>query len=129
MLLNYFNKTIRCEFAKEFHFDVKAQYNKSTRDRRLIKLLKLPAVMASGISTIILSSEPNELCDTFLLQEKQAGNKSNKIIEEIIPIVDRLLDYNNITKNYHKYYHLFKLNENYEVDRRSSNTKFKIIEK
>ena len=61
------------------NFDTKAQGNKSTRDRTLIKLLKSPGLMvsASGVSkTIFLSSDPDELCNRlkFLLQEKHAGN-------------------------------------------------------
>ena len=49
--------------AKEMNFDLKAQGNKSTRHRTLIKILKSPAIMvsASGVSkTIFLSSDPDE---------------------------------------------------------------------
>ena len=35
---------------------------KSNRDRTLVKLLESSALMASEISTICLSSDPNELC-------------------------------------------------------------------
>ena len=37
--------------------------------------------MASGTSTIFLSSDPDELCHTlkFLLQQKRAGNNSDII--------------------------------------------------
>ena len=45
------------------HFNVRAQVRKSTRDHTLIELLKSPHTVASGISTIVLSSDPNELCD------------------------------------------------------------------
>ena len=70
------DKKLMYDFAKEMHFDTKAQGNKSTRDRTLIKLLKSPAIIASGISTIFLSSDPDELCNRLklLLQEKHAGN-------------------------------------------------------
>ena len=46
------DKKLMYDFAKEMHFDTKAQGNKSTRDRTLIKLLKSPGVMvsASGVS-------------------------------------------------------------------------------
>ena len=57
--------------------------------------------MASGISkTIILSSDPKELCDRlkFLFQEKHGGNNSNLIDEEIVPIVDKLIEYKCISK-------------------------------
>ena len=45
------------DFAKKMNFDLKAQGNKSTWDRILIKLLKWPGLMdsVSGVSkTIIL---------------------------------------------------------------------------
>ena len=95
------------DFAKEMHFDTKAQGNKSTRDRTLIKLLKSPGLMisASGVSkTIILSSDTNELCNRLklLLQEKHGGNNSNLINEEIVVIVDKLLEYKCISKKQHK---------------------------
>ena len=78
---------------------------KNDRDESLIRLLKSPAIMASGISkTIFLSSDPNELCDRIklLLQEKHAGNISIIINEEIIAIIDKLLEYKCISKKQHK---------------------------
>ena len=95
------------EFAKEMNFDLKAVGNKSVRDRTLIKLLKSPGliVSASGVSkTIFLSSDADELCNRLklLLQEKQAGNKSDIINDEIIAIVDKLLEYKCISKKQHK---------------------------
>ena len=51
------DKKLMYDFVKETNFDLKAQGNKSTRDRTIIKLLKSPCLMvyASGISkTIIL---------------------------------------------------------------------------
>ena len=98
------DKKLMYEFAKEMHFDLKAPGNKSTRDRKLVKLLESPAIMASGITTIFLSENPNELCDRLklLLQEKQAGNNSDIIIEEIVAIVDKLLEYKCISKKQHK---------------------------
>ena len=99
------DKKLLYDFAKEMHFDLNAPGNKSTRDRKLIKLLKSPAIMASGVlKTIFLSSDPNELCDRLklLLQEKYAGNNSNIINEEIVAIVDKLLEYKCISKKQHK---------------------------
>ena len=98
------DKKLMYDFAKEMHFDVKAQGNKSTRDRKLIKLLESPPIMASGITTIFLSENPNELCDRLklLLQEKQAGNNSDIINQEIVAIIDKLLEYKCITKKQHK---------------------------
>ena len=101
------DKKLMYDFAKEMHFDPKASGNKSTRDRKLIKLLNSPGliVSASGVSkTIFLSSDPNELCDRLklLLQEKHAGNNSDIINDEIDAIIDKLLEYKCISKKQHK---------------------------
>ena len=91
-------------FAKEMNFDLKAQGNKSTRDRTLIKKLKSPAIMALGVTTIFLSENPDEFYNRLklLLQEKQAGNNSDIINDEIVAIVDELLEYKCISKKQHK---------------------------
>ena len=99
------DKKLIYEFAKEMKYDTKSTGRPSTRHESMIRLLDTPAIMASGISkTIILSSDPNELCDRLrlLLQEKHAGNNSNLIDEEIVAIVDKLLEYKCITKKQHK---------------------------
>ena len=101
------DKKLMYDFAKEMHFDLNAPGNKSTRDRKLIKLLNSPGLMfsASGVSkTIFLSSDANELCDRLklLLQEKQAGNNSDIINDEIIAIIDKLLEYKCISKKQHR---------------------------
>ena len=101
------DKKLMYDFAKEMHFDVRAQGNKSTRDRKLIKLLESSSLMvsASGVSkTIFLSSNPNELCDRLklLLEEKHAGKNSDIINDEIVAIIDKLLEYKCITKKQHK---------------------------
>ena len=101
------DKKLLHDFAKEMHFDTKAQGNKSTQDRTLIKLLKSPGliVSASGVSkTIFLSSDPDELCDRLklLLQEKHARNNSDIINNEVVAIIDALLKYKCITKKQHK---------------------------
>ena len=101
------DKKLMYDFAKEMHFDERRVGNKSTRDRTLIKLLNSPGLMvsASGVSkTVFLSSDPNELCDRLklLLQEKQAGNNSDIINQEIVAIVDKLLEYKCISKKEHK---------------------------
>ena len=101
------DKKLMYDFAKEMNFDAKAVGNKSTRYKTLIKLLKSPGLMvsASGVSkTIILSSDPNELCDRLrlLLQKKHAGNNSDIINGEIVAIVDKLLEYRCMSKKQHK---------------------------
>ena len=93
------------ELAKEMNFNMKEKGNKSDRDKSIVRLLKSPAIMASGISkTIFLSSDPDELCNRLklLLQEKHAGNNSDIIDQEIVAIVDKLLEYKCITKKQHK---------------------------
>ena len=87
------------------NYDTKSTGRPSTRHNSIIKILELPAIMASGISkTIILSSDPNELCDRLklLLQEKHAGNNSDIINDGIVAIVDKLLEHKCISKKQHK---------------------------
>ena len=50
------------------------------------------------------SSDPHELCNRLqlLLQEKQAGNNFDIINEKIVAIVEKLLEYNCISKKQHK---------------------------
>ena len=99
------DKKLMYDFTKEKNFDLKAQSNKSARDKTLIKVPKSPGLMvsASGVSkTSFLSSDPDELQDRLklLLQEKLGGN----IIfdEEIFGIFDKLLEYKGISKKQHK---------------------------
>ena len=92
------DKKLMFDFAKEMHFDVKAQGKKTTRGRTFIKFLKSPGSIfsASAVSeTKLLSSDPDELCtrSKLLLQENHAGNNFDIIIEEILAIVDKLIEY------------------------------------
>ena len=99
------DKKLIYEFAKEMNYDTKSTGRPSIRHNSIIKILDSPAIMASGISkTIILFSDPNELCDRLklLLQEKHAGNNSDIINDEIVAIVDKLLEYKCISKKQHK---------------------------
>ena len=99
------DRKIIYQFAKEMNYDIKSTGRPSTRHNSMIRLLDQPAIMASGISkTIILSSDPNELCDRLklLLQEKHAGNNSDIINDEIVAIIDKLLEYKCISKKQHK---------------------------
>ena len=92
------------ELAKEMNFNIKQKRNKSERDKCIIRLLRSPRIRASGVTTIFLSENADELCNRLksLLQEKQAGNNSDIINKEIIPIVDKLLEYKCISKKQHK---------------------------
>ena len=99
------DKKLIYEIAKEMNYDTKSTGRPSTRHTSIIKTLESPAIMASGISrTIILSSDPNELCDRLklLLQEKHAGNNSDIFNDEIVAIVDKLLQYKCLSKKEHK---------------------------
>ena len=88
-------------------YKLKNKRRPSVRHSSMIRLINQPAIMASGFTkTIILSSNPDELCNRLrlLLQEKHAGNNSDIINEESFAIVDKLLEYkyihlkNNINK-------------------------------
>ena len=99
------DKKLIYEFAKEMNYDIDSTGRPSVRHNSIIRLFDQPAIMASGISkTIILSSNPNELCDRLklLLQEKHGGNNSDLINDEIVAIVDKLLEYKCISKKQHK---------------------------
>ena len=60
------------EFGRKMEFDIKQKGRKRHRDKFLIRLLKSPAIMTPGISTIFLPSDPIELRERLklLLQEK-----------------------------------------------------------
>ena len=99
------DKKVYYEFAKQMNYDTKSTCQPSTRHNSIIKILGSPAIVASGISkTIILSSDPNELCDRLklLIQEKHAGNNSDIINDEIVAIVDKFLEYKCLSKKQHK---------------------------
>ena len=99
------DKKLIYQFAKEMKYDTKSMGRPSVRHNSMAKLLDQPAIMASGFSkTIILSSDPNELCDRLklLLQEKHGGNNSDIINDEIVAIVDKLVEYKCISKKQHK---------------------------
>ena len=96
-LANLSDKKLLYDFAKEMNFDIKAQSRKITRVSTLIKLLESPGLMVSapGVSkTMLLSSDPDELCDRLklLLQDKHAKNISNIITDEIVARFDKLLE-------------------------------------
>ena len=76
-------------------FKTRQKGRKGERDKPLIKLPKSPAIMASGLSTSFLPSNPNELCDRLKssIQEKQAGFNSNINNEEIVAIFGKLLEF------------------------------------
>ena len=98
------DKKLIYEFAKEMNYDTKSSGRPSIRHNSVIKILESPAIMASGVTTIFLSENADELCNRLklLLQEKHAGNNSDIINEEIVSIVDKLLEYKCITKKQHK---------------------------
>ena len=102
---NLSDKKLTFDFAKEMSSDEKVFGIKSTKDENLNKLPKSLAILASGISTKILSENPNEICERLkvLLQEKQAWNISDIIIEEIDAIADKLLEYNCVINEQQKF--------------------------
>ena len=84
---------------KEMIFNIKQKGRKSD-----IKLWKTPAIIASGISKIFLSSNLDELCDRLklLLQQKHTGNNSDLSNKVIVAMVDKLLEYKCFFKKQHK---------------------------
>ena len=61
---NQQDRKLMYEFAKVMKFNIKQKGRKSDRDKGFVRLLKSPKIMASGVAkTIILSSDPDELCD------------------------------------------------------------------
>ena len=99
------NRQIIYEFGKETKYKLKNKGRPSIRHNSMIRLLNQPPITASGFTkTIILSSDPNELCDRLKLlsQEKHGGNNFNLIDEEIVAIIDKLLEYKCLSKKQHK---------------------------
>ena len=91
------------EFEKQMNFNFKQKRRKNDRDNYMIKLLKSPAIMASGVTTTFLSENLDEFCDRLkLLLQKNAGNHSDIINKEIIAIVENLIEYKCISKKQHK---------------------------
>ena len=90
--------------TKEMFFDQKALGNNIIRDKSFKRLLKSSAIMGSGISTLFLSENLDELCDglKFLLEEKQAGNISDFFNVESIALADELLEYKRASTKQHK---------------------------
>ena len=103
---NQQNREIIREFAKEMKYNtVKNKGRPPVRHKSIMILLNQSPITASGFTkTIILSSNPDELCNRLrlLLQEKHAGNNSNIINEESVAIVDKYLEYKCISKKQHK---------------------------
>ena len=73
------DQKILYEFGEEMNFNIRQQGLKSDREKSMIKLLKSPANMASGVTTIVLPKNRDDLCNRLklLLQERQAGKNSN----------------------------------------------------
>ena len=98
------------------NFDLKSSGKKISRDKSMIKLLKSATIMASGILNILnLSSDPNELGNRLklLLQEKPADKNSDIIKQEVVAIIDKLLQYQCISKKQHKQV-IFKCNQSHK---------------
>ena len=146
-LANFADNKIMSEIAKEMTSDGKAVGNECTIDKSLIRLLKLLAIVAESLrkksfsklidwKNRLLSSNLTELCDRIklLLQEKQNGNKSHIVNEEIFARTENLLEYKRLStmqlstqcELFSKTMQFFisemlKLNEKCEVDRRILN--------
>ena len=81
------NRQINYEFGKEMKYKLKNKGRPSIRHNSMIRLLNQSPITASGFTkTIILSSNPDELCNRLrlLLQEKHAGNNSDIINKKVL---------------------------------------------
>ena len=87
------------------HFDIFAK-SKSCRDKNLIRNYynKKALLILTFHEVIFLSENPNKICDRLRLifQEKQSGNVTSKIDNEIVAIIDKLLEYKSISAKQHK---------------------------
>ena len=75
------------EFAKEMNYDIKSTGRPGTRHNSMIRLLEQPNIMASRFSkTIIISSDPEELCDRLklLLQKKMLETIQILLIKKLL---------------------------------------------
>ena len=97
-------KKLRLDLLDEMRFDRKNTGNKSSGDKNLFTKINSAAIRAcslkiskpKGGSTRLLYFNPKEFCDdrlNLLIQEKQTGNVSNKLDEEVIAIADELLEF------------------------------------
>ena len=102
---NQQDRKINYEIGKEMKYKLKNKGRPSIRHNSMIRLLNQTPITASGFTKlIILSSDPNELCDRLklLLQKKHGGNNSNLNDEEIVAIIDKWLEYKCLSKKQHK---------------------------
>ena len=76
-------------------------------------MLRSSAILDSGVVTVFLPENPNELFDRLklLVQEKQAGNNSDIFNIEIIAIADKLLEYKCTSNKQHRVLLLKYLNQ------------------
>ena len=118
------DKKLLFELAMEMFFDEKTSGDKNDRNKSFIRLLQSPSIMASGISTIFLPENPNELCDrsNLLLPEKQAGNNSDIINVEIVAILDEIFENKCISTKQH-IFSLLDVRNNWKIRSGSENPK------
>ena len=104
-LANLEVKKLLYDFVKEMILDEKVLGKKSNRDKSLIRFLKSPAIMASGFSTMFSPENPIKLCDRLkiLLQEQRVGENSDLIVEEVVAIAVKLIEYKCISFKQHKF--------------------------
>ena len=88
------DKKIFGDFAREMNYDTKSVGRPSVRHNSIVKIFNSPDIMDSGLTTIFLWENPDELCDRLriLIQEKLAGYNSDLISDEIFAIIDKLLE-------------------------------------
>ena len=90
-------------FCKDLDYDTNNGDKKSDRRKLILPLRSIREVKGRWLGIVFLSSDPKELVDrlNLLHPEKRAGNDSKIINEEIIAIVEKLYEYDCLTKEEH----------------------------
>ena len=105
-----FNKThspeakLIVDIMDEMQFDIHSRGKKLIDGNLMKNYFSKRAILASGLKTIFLSKNPNELYDKLkiLLEENPAGKISDQISQENVAIIDKLLKYKCITSTQKK---------------------------
>ena len=96
------NENLIYNFLKDMKYNINYGDKKSHRYYFIKAMLQLQ--IGSGLNFIFLPSDPDELVDQLKLLyfEKVGGNVNPMLIEQIIAIADKLLQYQCITTNQHQ---------------------------
>ena len=96
------NIAVKYNSLRDMNYDLNYGDKKSNR-YNFIKSMLQPQI-GNGLNFVFLPSDPDELVDQLKLLyfEKVGGNDNPMLIEQIIAIADKLLQYQCITTNQHQ---------------------------